>query len=398
MHSRSLFSQKESFFSLSFVAICVANLLLFVAFYFIMPVLPMYLSLEMKAGPVAMGSILAAYTLCALMVRPFAGYVADAYKGKTLFLVTFFLFSLCFAGYLLPASLTLLFFLRAIHGVSFSMVTTSTTVYVVEVLPPARLGAGIGFFGATAALAMALGPSIGMFVLERYSYPVVFASSIGVATLGLAIGLLVRPLPSTSISHKAPLRLKSLFLPVVKKPFIAFALLAFIYGLLLTYISLFAREKGFTLNVGYVFSLMALGLIISRLFAGRFIDGGGLIPLMSAGYFIVIISCFVFTITWHEWLFFGSALFIGLGFGLLMPAFQTIFTTLVAPHERGRSNSLFFSAFDLGIGIAVFFGGVVGEKLGMQTAYLTGVALLVLSFLYFRFFVVAHYEANKVVQ
>ena len=54
--------------------------------------------------------------------------------------------------------------------------------------------------------------------------------------------------------------------------------------------------------------------------------------------------------------------------------------------------------FDLGIGIAVFFGGVVGEKLSMQTAYLTGVVLLVVSFLYFRFFVAAHYEANKIVQ
>ena len=393
-----MYSRKESFFSFSFVAICLANLLLFVAFYFIMPVLPMYLSLEMKASPVAMGSILAAYTLCALLIRPFAGYIADAYKGKALFLITFFLFSLCFAGYLLPASLTLLFFLRVAHGISFSMVTTATTVYVVEILPPSRLGAGIGFFGATAALAMSVGPSIGMFVLEHYSYPVVFASSIGVAAVGFAIGLFVRPLPATSVSHKAPLCLKSLFLPVVKRPFIAFALLAFIYGLLLTYISLFALEKGFTLNVGYVFSLMAVGLIISRLFAGRFIDGGGLMPLISVGYFIVIISCFIFSITWHEWLFFGSALFIGLGFGLLMPAFQTVFTTLVAPHERGRSNSLFYSAFDLGIGIAVFFGGVVGEKLSMQTAYLTGVVLLVVSFLYFRFFVAAHYEANKIVQ
>lgn len=59
----------------SFCYILAANFLLFFAFYLILPILPFYLKEEFMIGKSMIGFILSCYTLAALCIRPFAGYL-----------------------------------------------------------------------------------------------------------------------------------------------------------------------------------------------------------------------------------------------------------------------------------------------------------------------------------
>ena len=59
--------------------------------------------------------------------------------------------------------------------------------------------------------------------------------------------------------------------------------MAFVYGLLVNYLSVFARERHVMANPGYFFLLMSLGLILSRLFAGGMIDKGYIGRLILGG-------------------------------------------------------------------------------------------------------------------
>ena len=71
----------------SFCYILAANFLFFFAFYLILPILPFYLKEEFMIGKSMIGFILSCYTLAALCIRPFAGYLLDTFARRPLYLV-----------------------------------------------------------------------------------------------------------------------------------------------------------------------------------------------------------------------------------------------------------------------------------------------------------------------
>ena len=80
----------------SFCYILAANFLLFFAFYLILPILPFYLKEEFMIGKSMIGFILSCYTLAALCIRPFAGYLLDTFARRPLYLVAYFIFTAIF--------------------------------------------------------------------------------------------------------------------------------------------------------------------------------------------------------------------------------------------------------------------------------------------------------------
>ena len=91
----------------SFCYILAANFLLFFAFYLILPILPFYLKEEFMIGKSMIGFILSCYTLAALCIRPFAGYLLDTFARRPLYLVAYFIFTAIFGGYMVATALSL---------------------------------------------------------------------------------------------------------------------------------------------------------------------------------------------------------------------------------------------------------------------------------------------------
>lgn len=98
---------KEALFTPSFIAVCSANLLFFIASFMMVPVLPIYLLDGLHASKSVVGIILSAYMIGALVMRPLSGFLADQFPRKILFLVCGILFAAQFEGYLLFNALAL---------------------------------------------------------------------------------------------------------------------------------------------------------------------------------------------------------------------------------------------------------------------------------------------------
>ena len=80
--------------SRAFLAVAGGNFLLFFAFYLLLPVLPMYLMEQFGSNKATVGVILSSYTITALFVRPFAGYMVDTFPRKPLQLICYGVFTL----------------------------------------------------------------------------------------------------------------------------------------------------------------------------------------------------------------------------------------------------------------------------------------------------------------
>ena len=116
---------KDRLVTPSYCLILAANFLLYFGFWLLIPVLPFYLNEVFQVAEATIGIVLSCYTIAALCIRPFSGYLLDTFARKPLYLFAYFIFMLIFAGYMLAGTLTLFIILRIVHGMPFSRMNRS---------------------------------------------------------------------------------------------------------------------------------------------------------------------------------------------------------------------------------------------------------------------------------
>lgn len=394
---------KDRLVTPSYCCILAANFLLYFGFYLLMPVLPFYLTEVFHTGNTMVGIALSCYTVAALTIRPFSGYLLDTLARKPLYLISFFIFTTIFAGYLFAGSLTLFIILRIVHGFAFGTVTVSGNTVVIDIMPSSRRGEGIGYYGLTNNTAMAIGPMVGLFLHDFYSFPVIFLSALTSCSLGWIMASLVRTPPKEPVK-RAPVSLDRFILIKGIPAGIDLLLLSIPYGMTTTYVAMYAKEMGIQKGTGIFFTLMAAGMAISRIFSGRQVDKGRITQVIALGMYLACGCFFVLSacetlMSWNPvltpYIFFGIALFLGIGFGTMFPAFNTLFVNLAPHNQRGTATSTYLTSWDVGIGAGLLLGGYLGEITTLYRAYLFGACLTVVSAIYFRIKVGPHFEKNK---
>ena len=384
--------------------ILAANFLLYFGFWLLIPVLPFYLSEIFNAGNSTIGIILSCYTVAALCIRPFSGYFLDSFARKPLYLLAYFIFMTMFAGYIIAGSLVLFILFRIIHGVSFGMVTVGGNTVVIDIMPSSRRGEGLGYYGLSNNIAMAVGPMSGLFLHDAgMSYTTIFCCSLGSCIAGFICASLVKT-PYKPPVKREPISLDRFILLKGIPAGISLLLLSIPYGMTTNYVAMYAKEIGINATTGFFFTFMAVGMAISRIFSGKIVDKGKITHVISAGLYIVVFSFFllsacVYIINWNSMacgiIFFAVALLLGVGFGIMFPAYNTLFVNLAPNNQRGTATSTYLTSWDVGIGIGMLTGGYIAEVSTFDKAYLFGACLTIISMLYFNGKVTPHYHKNK---
>lgn len=387
----------------SYCCILLANFLLFFGFYLLMPVMPFYLTEVFGAGRATVGVALSCYVIAALSIRPFSGYLLDTFARKPLYLLAYFVFTAIFAGYLVAGTLTLFMIFRVVHGFAFGAVTVSGNTVVIDIMPSSRRGEGIGYYGLANNIAMSVGPMVGLFMHESCSFETIFLCSLASWRVGIRDGL---PGADSGPKNRSNAnRFRSTVYPAQRLPAgLDLLLLSIPYGMTTTYVAMYAAEIGITSKVGIFFTLMAVGMAISRIFSGRQVDKGRVTQVIALGMYLVCVCFFVLSscaaiAVWNpvlcKYLFFAVALFLGVGFGTMFPAFNTLFVNLAPNGQRGTATSTYLTSWDVGIGAGLLLGGYIAQIGSFDKAYLFGACLTVVSALYFKLRVAPHFEKNK---
>lgn len=163
------------------------NFLLFFSFYLLTPLLPIYLDEQFAADKDMIGLVLSGYVIAALLVRPFSGFIVDTFNRKKVLMACFFLFFVLFAGYVGAGTLLMFALVRTIHGLPFGAVTVANSTVAMDVLPSSRRSEGIGYYGLSNNLAMAVSPTVGIAVYHATgSFVVLFWIAFVLAMAGFA--------------------------------------------------------------------------------------------------------------------------------------------------------------------------------------------------------------------
>lgn len=383
---------KEKLWNANYFRVMTANFTLFFAFYLLTPLLPLYLSEQFHSTKDVIGIVLSGYTVMALLSRPFSGYLVDSFNRKRVLMWCFFLFFIFFAGYLAASTLLLFTIVRTLHGIPFGSVTVANSTMAIDVLPSSRRNEGIGYYGLSNNLAMAIAPSIGLILYhETHNFQLLFWLALIIAGLGLCVDATIKErkdegmrergnknsstakgnlAPSSSRSLVPTLSLDRFFLLKGWMLAVNMIFFGFCFGVLSNYLAIFCKEvMGRTGGTGIYFALLSVGLIASRLQGSKGLREGKLARNAAEGVVLSSLGYTLFVAMPNDFGYYVSALLIGLGNGHMWPAFQNMIINVAEHSQRGTANSTILVSWDVGMGLGVLLGGVVAENVGYTAAF-----------------------------
>ena len=380
----------ERLWNRNYIKVMTANFSLFFAFYLLTPLLPLYLHETFGATKDVIGLVLSGYTITALLFRPFSGYFVDSFPRKQVLMVCFAAFAIFFAGYLAAGTLLLFTIVRTLHGGPFGALTVANSTVAIDVLPSSRRNEGIGYYGLSNNLAMAIAPTFAIYTYaQTHNFQLLFWLALTIATFGWIVDATVelKPRNAQLLKPNSKLSLDRFFLARGWLLGLNMVFFGFCFGVMSNYLAIYGKQVlGMTGGTGTWFMLCSIGLMLSRIQGGKALRQGRLTHNASEGMVISLVGYTLFILlptlggsqffTLHSSLFtyigyYSSAILIGLGNGHMWPAFQNMMISMAHHNERGTANSTILISWDVGMGLGILAGGAIAEHYGYNAAFWT---------------------------
>ncbi len=361
-------SPSPSLISPQFLLLCVSVLFFFASYHLLSPVLPFFFKANQFQGQ-AIGTLMSAFMVASLVTRPWIGKLCDERNKKMILLVGVIGFMICPVLYLLTHDQTLLFGIRLLHGISFSLTYTSASSLLADIVPPDRKAEGISYFSNAIKVAMAFSPGLGLWLAERYplAYPFVLSAIFSMLVLAC-----VSLIPSASAAPKAASSTSARGKLFNRKAFFPGFLMAtnsIAFGALIPFVPQLAQEKHLA-DAGLFYTLYALFLIFSRTLTGKLSDKYGRDSVLIPGMLMVVMT--LLFLSWSPSLavFLIAACLYGLSAGTVQPSLMALALDKADAHERGSTMATFTMFTDLGIACGMYVMGSLGSTQGYSASLL----------------------------
>lgn len=378
---------KTNLWTREFIDMGLTNLFYFMSQYILIASLPIYMAEEMGGGQWEAGMAMTFFQIGTVSARPFAGRIIDQANKQKLLLGVSALFFLVMIAFHFADSLDMIFGLRLVHGILFALGTTASATMASMILPPARKGEGIGYFAVSGNLAMVIGPMVGLLVIQYFGSAVLFSSLGILAVLALAAGN-GKKLPEEVIlpgSRKRARFTVSSFLDKNALPAVGMSTFVFFaYGGVLTFIPMYTQSMDLTGYTSLFFMVFALIIVVTRPLVGYVFDHNGPDFTVYPGFLSFAIGFVLFSMVEGPVLLLVSAAFLGLGFGALAPAAQTIAIQSAPPSRTGVATSTYFWSLDIAVGLSATILGALAMVLGYRYMYgVVSTAVVILGTAYY---------------
>ena len=346
------------------------------------------------AGVVLVGALTGMYFGVAFAMRPISGPLTMRLDKRKLLLFAFALGSLANLGYALTRSVGLFILFRVLTGIQYSMSGALSMTVASDSLPPEKLGSGLGIFGVTAALSVALGPSLGIGLKDygtqvqgdSFGFTLVFLfAAVCLALALIPIFLLKLPKRTKEELAGAGAWYRNIVAVNAISPAVLVMLFSIAYSLFGAYMYPYAKELGIA-GIGTYFTVYAVVLLFSRPFGGKLVDKYGTLKMIMIGACIFAVSFVLVGLSRSLIALLGVAVVASIGYGLAYPAIQTMCIQAVPSVKRAVASNTNYFGIDLGLFLGPLLGGVIYSIAGTYSVmYIAAVVPLVLAMLVLRF-------------
>ena len=335
-----------------FMRICVANLLLFISLYILFPVLSVEMADRLGVPVAQTGVIFLFFTLGMFLIGPFHAYLVDAYKRKYVCMFSFATMVAATAGYAFVTNITELILLSTVQGLAFGIATTAGITLAIDITNATLRSAGNVSFSWMARLGMIIGIVLGVWLYQSYS----FKNLLSVSVITGAAGVLM--VSGVYVPFRAPIGMKvcsmdRFLLPRGFIPAFNLMLIAFVPGLLLPVLAGAPSDVPVGGELIPFFALAGVGFLLSVMVVRLFFRYDNKIWLQIVTGLITMIGAMALLFSPETGWNVPAAILMGLGLGLVTPEFLMMFVKLSQHCQRGTANTTHLLAWELGVGLGI---------------------------------------------
>jgi MFS family permease len=370
---------KPALFTARFFVMCSFTFTVFLSAFMLFPTAPFRI-VSLGGSKFAAGLFLGFLTYASALSAPFTGALADRVGKRRMLMVCGFALALLLAAYAVTRSYTVPLALAFAHGVFWSGLLSASAAYLTDIIPESRRAEGIGYWGLSTNLALAVAPSTGLW-LFRHDWLWVCGAAF---VLNLAMTGIASTLPDTGPPSVAQAAWTSGGLVEwhVLKMALTLFLYSFGYGAITSFSALYADAIGVAPK-GIYFTALALVVILVRPFSGPLADRVGHRRVLMPSLLLIAAGLALLALATSRLSFVLSAVVFAAGFGTAYPVFVAHVMTGVDPRRRGAAFGSILAAFDTGIGTGSILTGFLVERLGFHAAFGVAAVLAALSLPYF---------------
>jgi MFS transporter, DHA2 family, multidrug resistance protein len=139
--------------------------------------------------------VLTSYLVSNAIVLPISGWLANLFGRKRFFVLCIFVFTVSSLLCGIAPSLPLLILFRVIQGVGGGGLQPMAQAILADTFPPEKRGLAFALYGITAIMAPTIGPTLGGWLTDNYSWRWIFYINlpVGIATLFLVLRFVEDP-------------------------------------------------------------------------------------------------------------------------------------------------------------------------------------------------------------
>lgn len=369
-------SNKAPIFTKSFTINFIVNFIVYLCMYLLLVVIAGYSKQTFHASDSLAGLVVGLFIVGSLIGRFGTGKFVNQIGPKRLLSIGLVALILTQLLYFVDGSLAFLIFVRLINGIATAIVTTATGTIAAYVTPVNRKSEGISLFSLSLVLGTAIGPFLGMLLITKYSINLLFIICAALGVLGLIISLFIKvdfDMSESKTNHNMiEKRTFSIHQFIAKEAIpmaIVMLLIGVTYASILTYLQAFAIERQLVTAASYFFICYAIASLVTRPIAGRLMDDKNENVIVYPAFIMLFLSFVCLIISHQSWLILIAGACLGLGYGNLSSAMQSIAIKVSPPIKYGIATSTFYVGLDAGVGFGPSFLGLFSHMFSQSQIF-----------------------------
>ena len=379
-----------------YITILLLSMVNHVASQLITPIVSKY-AMSIGATMATAGTIVGLMSLAAMFARPFAGLSSDRINKKLIIAVTGAVTGVCMYLYSASKSVEMMAAVRFVHGISFSFSTVALLAFNTMFIPKDKIGEGIGWSVVTTTLATAMGPNLGLWLVDHFGYKACFAA----AAIGTIIpNLCFLVVPNREEPHVPGKSAKFNVNDFISLQIFPFALLTGLFsccnGIVNSFLALLGDERGIK-GVGVFFTAYSVILIVTRPITGKLYDQKGIKFIMYPSVALAALSMLLLGKATSTWIVLLAGVLKALGQGTGAPSIQAHCLKKLGRDKAGVVSSTCYMGNDIGNTVGPAIGGLIASRAGYGSMFITiAVSVIVIGWplLFFK----TRYDEHKCVQ
>ncbi|PKI14462.1 MFS transporter [Staphylococcus shinii] len=378
----------DKLWSKDFISVTIVNFLMYLIHYTLIVTVTIF-TIDKYHASESMGGLAAGIFIIGMLFgRLASGRVIDNLQPKKVLLFGI-IFSIITVGlYFAIHSLLILMIVRLLHGIAFGLSSTATGTISSRIIPEKRKGEGIGYYALSVTTASAIGPFCGIILNQQFGFQSIFIVSLIVIVVALIVALLIKGLPKVSVQTSNTEKITGVAAYIQKEALPISFVIIFVgiaYSSVLSFLTVYTEQINLATASSFFFVVYAVSTFVTRPFTGKIYDNYGENKVMYPVLISFTFGLILLSLTHTSILLLIAAIFIGIGYGTIIPTAQAIAIQQSPTDKIGLATSTFYMFADFGAGIGPFMLGVVIPLMGYRNLYLTMSILVIVSIILYYF-------------